>query len=461
MKILITGGTGLLGKKLGLELHRQGHEVSVTSRTPDEAYSVLPYPPKRVFTLSDLLANESMREEFDSIIHLMGENIAEKRWSDSTKAEMRYSRVDSTEALVQFFKNSSRLKTWIQGAAMGIYPISVSGEVFRESSAIETSERFLAKLCRDWEAPVHHLSQSIRKIILRTGVVFSHEGGAFQKMVEPLIQGVGGVIGSGDQKISGIHIEDWVRITISLLNDSRAQGVYNLTSPEPFSQRELMEKMAEVFGIRLGPSIPGIALKLMLGEMSEVLLQSQAVVSEKIERSQFLFPSLDSMIRDLHQWHAHPSDSESVFQFYAEQFLPLPREELFRFFSEAKNLESITPEWLHFKIKEVSTPGITAGTQIRYQLKVHGIPMKWLTEIREWSPPERFSDNQEQGPYSLWYHLHEFHEVPGGTLMTDWVRYQLPLGKVGRLVGLGKIKSDVRQIFDYRRTKIGQVFKLR
>ena len=138
--------------------------------------------------------------------------------------------------------------------------------------------------------------------------------------------------------------------------------------------------------------------------------------------------------------------------------MPRVLDSIFPFFSEARNLETITPEWLNFKIQKVSTPVIEKGTKIRYRLKLHGVPLKWITDIAEWEPPLRFVDNQIRGPYSLWYHEHSFEAVRGGTLLRDWVRFQLPMGKLGQWFGLGKVRSDVSRIFEHRRVKIQEIF---
>lgn len=141
-----------------------------------------------------------------------------------------------------------------------------------------------------------------------------------------------------------------------------------------------------------------------------------------------------------------------------EQWIPRPLEEVFAFFSDARNLERITPSWLGF---QMLTPGpirITAGTKLRYRLRVHGLPLSWTTEIRRWEPPYRFIDVQLSGPYRLWHHTHRFEADNGGTRMTDTVRYRLPFGLLGRAVQALKVGSDVKEIFDYRCKRIDELF---
>ena len=143
-----------------------------------------------------------------------------------------------------------------------------------------------------------------------------------------------------------------------------------------------------------------------------------------------------------------------------EQWIPRPLEEVFAFFSDARNLERITPSWLGF---QMVTPGpirIAAGTKLRYRLRVHGLPLSWTTEIRRWEPPHRFIDVQLSGPYQLWHHTHRFEADNGGTRMTDVVRYRLPFGWLGRAVRLLKVRRDVEQIFEYRSERINNLFAI-
>lgn len=147
-----------------------------------------------------------------------------------------------------------------------------------------------------------------------------------------------------------------------------------------------------------------------------------------------------------------------TYQIQQEQLIPRPIGEVFAFFSDAHNLETITPPWLNFKIVSISMPSIQQGTHIRYQLRLQGIPLRWLTEIREWNPPFLFVDEQLSGPYRLWHHTHIFEDHGDGTMMKDHVRYQLPFGILGRLVHALKVRHDVEQIFAFRRTLIARHF---
>jgi ligand-binding SRPBCC domain-containing protein len=141
-----------------------------------------------------------------------------------------------------------------------------------------------------------------------------------------------------------------------------------------------------------------------------------------------------------------------------EQWLSRPLEEVFAFFSDARNLGEITPSWLAFRILAPSSIRIAAGARIRYRLSWHGVPMNWTTEIRKWDPPYGFVDVQLQGPYQLWHHTHRFESHSGGTRMTDIVRYRLPLGMIGGAVHSLKVWRDIGKIFDYRFKRISEPF---
>lgn len=141
-----------------------------------------------------------------------------------------------------------------------------------------------------------------------------------------------------------------------------------------------------------------------------------------------------------------------------EQWVPRPIEETFLFFSDARNLELLTPPWLRFQILPPVPVDIVIGTLIQYRLSWHGIPLRWKTEITRWDPPHAFEDIQLSGPYRLWHHTHLFHADRGGTRLTDIVRYALPLGPLGRIAHALTVRRNVVQIFEYRLERIREMF---
>ena len=141
-----------------------------------------------------------------------------------------------------------------------------------------------------------------------------------------------------------------------------------------------------------------------------------------------------------------------------EQWVPASLDEVFRFFSDAGNLELLTPEWLRFQILTPQPIQMSPGTLIDYQLHWHGIPMRWRTKITAWQPPHAFEDLQLKGPYKLWHHTHSFQAVDGGTLIRDRVEYLLPFGILGRTAHAFSVRRNVESIFAFRDQKVKEIF---
>ena len=151
----------------------------------------------------------------------------------------------------------------------------------------------------------------------------------------------------------------------------------------------------------------------------------------------------------------------TVHVLHREQRLHGAPADVFPFFADARNLEAITPPLLRFRMLTPEPIVMRAGTRLRYRLRVRGVPVRWLTEIREWDPPRRFVDVQLSGPYALWHHTHTFEDDGvGGTLMRDEVRYELPLGRLGELVHRLVVRGDVERIFDYRAARVPELLRV-
>jgi len=151
-----------------------------------------------------------------------------------------------------------------------------------------------------------------------------------------------------------------------------------------------------------------------------------------------------------------PTPSPSDFIFTDELWLPAPCEDIFPFFTDARNLQRITPPWLKFEVLTPEPIVMRPGTLIDYRLKVHGFPLRWRTEITEWEPPHRFVDTQLRGPYRLWHHTHSFEPRDGGTLCRDRVRYRVP---GGALINALFVRRDVQRIFAFRRQKLEEIYR--
>lgn len=481
MKILVTGGTGFIGQRLGQELVRRGHQLIVITRSAEKARMQLTYPADILEW--DLLKSElpSMKwPEVDAVVHLMGENVGEGRWTASRKDKIVNSRILATENLLK--NRPLSLKAVISASAIGVYPdkaelasdinnklLDSPTEPWKESaidssSAAETSSLisgFLATVCWRWEKTIYQNlrpkmgnAPSPREVIFRLGVVLAANGGALEKMLPLFKNRLGSPLGSGKQMMSWVHREDVVSAFCTALESDKFQGIYNLVAPQPITNRQFTEVLCAQLQVMMGPSVPKPVLKLALGEMSEMVLASQYISSEKLLATgfQFQYPEIQETLKDCLRFESLEEDV-----FYAEQFIDLPIEEIFNFFGEAKNLESITPTSLNFSIEKMSTPHIEQGTEIDYRLKIHGVPVRWKTRIQEWKPPHYFVDEQLKGPYSQWIHLHEFVPLGTGTLMRDRVRYKMPMGIFGKLAAGRWVKADIQQIFNYRRQRVPEL----
>jgi ligand-binding SRPBCC domain-containing protein len=201
---------------------------------------------------------------------------------------------------------------------------------------------------------------------------------------------------------------------------------------------------------------PKLALKLLLGEMSTILLTGQKVIPQNFLDLNFEF-KYRSIKDALREEVKEVVNGERVFE--QHQWLPSPPSEVFPFFSDEYNLEKITPDFLGFKVTGKNTDQIQSGTLIDYKLKIHGITIKWKTEILEFVEGQHFVDQQLKGPYKKWFHRHEFHEVKSGTLMIDHVTYKPPFGFLGRLLAGAYIRKDVTKIFKYRFKMIEELYK--
>jgi uncharacterized protein len=451
MNILVTGATGLIGKQLGIELVKRGHRIVGVTRNKSEAVLHAPFPAEWLeVNLSQEIPDFS-NHSFDGVIHLAGESVGEKSWSETQKAKIKESRSKGTKNLVAALQDQKKLHFFIGASAVGFYD-HTQGDFFATENTAK-GDGFLADVTEAWEHASEGLGSNVRRILFRIGVVLSTEGGALPKMLFPARIFSSSALGSGFQWVSWVHIKDVLNAFIFAIENNKLDGIYNLTSPESSQQKDLAKHIALRLNALSGPPVPKFMLRTFLGEQASLALNSLRVSSQKLLDAgfQFEFQHLSRALKDLLlDW----SDGHAV-KIY-RQFFPLPRDQVFQFFSQSKNLEKITPELLHFKITGTSTETMQKGTLIDYKLRIRGFPAHWTTKIIEWCPPTHFTDTQLKGPYSFWAHTHEFEELAGGTLMKDTVRYKVPVGLVGRMTTQAWVDSDIEQIFEYRRKNVGK-----
>lgn len=463
MRILLTGATGLIGREVGKRLVLGGHEIVVVSRNPDRARHELPFPATCFAWKGDSEAfpAEALRG-VEGVVHLAGESIADGRWTEERKRKIRDSRVQGTKRLVDAIVGQpsvlAALKVFVLGSAIGFYG-DRADEALDETST--PGSGFLADVVRDWEdqvSPLREASPVTRVAIVRTGIVLSRRGGALAKMLPLFSRGLGGKLGQGQQWMSWVHVDDIARLFAFCIDDEGTSGVVNGSAPEPVRNDRFTIELARSLARPVFLPVPGTALKIAFGELSETLLGGQRVLPKRTQEMGFRFdhPDFVKAIREL----CEPLQ-QGQHEWVAEQWVPKKPEELFPFFSVETNLEKITPPFLSFKVLGKSTETIQEGTLIDYSLSLHGIPLKWQTRIEEWKPVERFVDVQLKGPYRKWHHTHEFIPMAGGTLVKDRVLYKLPLGLLGDVTAGWKVAGDVNQIFSYRREIIQNLFGAR
>jgi len=448
----------MIGKEIGKKLIEEGHTLIVTTRNISRARAELPFPAELYDWAGHLDAFPIQAlENVDAVIHLAGESIASGRWNAKRKQLILNSRIEGTKKIVAAItlkaQTGCTIKHFISASAIGIYGDSKSLDLKEESTS---GTNFLATVCKGWERETIPLKVlGIRVVNPRIGIVLSRQGGALEKMLPLFANGIGGVIGTGKQWMSWIHIEDIARLFVFCLNNTQIGGAINAVAPQPATNKSFSQRLAEALHRKLFFPVPSIVLKIVLGEMSALVLGSQNVSSAKAESLgfKFTFPSLKSALENI-CLPLRKGENE----IFAEQWVPQKSEEVFPFFCDEMNLEKLTPDFLNFKVMKKSTPAIQAGTLIDYRLSLHGITMKWQSKIDEWKPNISFVDTQMKGPYTKWHHTHEFIPYAGGTLLRDRVIYKMPLGILGSLITGHKIRSDVLKIFSHRREVISKLF---
>ncbi len=297
-KVLITGGTGLVGKHLSKRLLEKGYEVAILSRRRQETEEVHTYTwnPEK---------NEIDKEALDTadfIIHLAGVDIGAKRWTAERRQSIVDSRIKTGEIIFSSIeKQGSKPKAFITASAIGYYGAISSDTVFSEED--KPAEDFLGQTCQQWEQMADQFAHlGIRTVKIRTGVVLTKEGGALAKMLMPIKMGVGATMGKGKQYFPWIHIEDLCGIYIKAIEDTSMHGAFNAVAPEHHTNGEFTKALVHAFGKRIWfPKIPAIFMKLLFGKMSLLLLKGSRISAKKIINAgyKFQFPNLEGALQHL------------------------------------------------------------------------------------------------------------------------------------------------------------------
>lgn len=299
MKILITGATGLIGRPLCRALTAEGHTVIALSRDPDKAGDLEAAKVFRWQAQSGPPPAEALGA-IDAVVHLAGEPIAARRWTDEQKRRIRDSRVISTRHLVNGIRAASpRPAVLISSSAVGFYG-DRGDERLDEDSKPGTG--FMPDVCREWEAEAARASEdAIRVVVVRTGVVLARKGGALEKMLPPFKLGVGGRIGSGRQWFPWIHLDDIVEIFRYAIFSPALDGPVNGVAPAVVTNKEFTRHLARALARPALFPVPEFVLRLMFGEMADVLLGSQRVAPRRLLDStyEFQYPELLPALADL------------------------------------------------------------------------------------------------------------------------------------------------------------------
>ncbi len=295
-KILITGGSGLVGSRLTEILIEKGYNVAHLGRKAGEKKGVKTYKWDYKKEYIDIEAFA----DADCVVNLAGANVSEGRWTESRKKELYDSRVQSTRLLYETIeKNNIPIKKVISASAVGYYN-STSDLMTEDKPA---GKVFLAKVCADWEAEAQRFdSIHIPLCIFRIGIVLSPKGGFAAEMAKPIKLGFGAVLGNGKQQISWVHIDDLCAMFLKSIENIDMVGVYNAVSPESASNKEITTAIANHLGKPIWlPNVPAFALKLLFGGFSYELLVNHNISARKIVNSglEFKYPDLETTLNNV------------------------------------------------------------------------------------------------------------------------------------------------------------------
>lgn len=298
MRIIISGGTGLVGSKLTALLKEEGHEVWHLSRNRKSSLA-----DKTI--LWDVKSGELAVQEMegaDYIIHLAGAGLADKHWSKEYKQLIASSRIQSTKLLYNTLKKLKRLpKGVVSASAVGYYGLSTTDNIYGEDDP--PGGDFLATTCVEWEKEVDRISTlGLKTSKIRIGLVLSKEGGALKEIAKPVKIGFGAPLGSGNQFMPWVHIEDLCRIFMHCMDNSLSD-TFNGVAPEHINNRDFTKKVGQTLKRPLWlPNVPAFVLKLILGERAQLVLEGSRVSSQKIEKSgyQFRYRSLQEALHNIY-----------------------------------------------------------------------------------------------------------------------------------------------------------------
>ncbi len=287
MRLVIAGGTGFIGSALCTRLLEQDHSLTVLTRKPPSTM-VSPSIKRITWEPGSAGAWEEAVDGADGVINLAGEPIAAKRWRETQKEKIRSSRINTTRALVAAIaKAKTKPKFLLNASAAGYYGPH-GDETLTEKA--DPGRDFLSRVCIDWEEEAKKAEDyGLRVIRLRTGIVLGKGGGALAKMVPPFKLFAGGPLGTGRQWMSWIQMEDEIGLILSLMENPNARGAVNATAPNPVTMKEFCKTLGRILHRPSWAPVPAFALRLLLGEMADMLLAGQRVLPAEAQRLGYAF----------------------------------------------------------------------------------------------------------------------------------------------------------------------------
>ncbi len=291
MKIVLTGGSGLIGRHLCAELVARGDEVICLSRRAERARVKLP-PGVAVIEADTAVAGpwQDSIADCDAVVNLAGESLSSGRWTSGRKRAFRRSRLETTRRVAEAVRRGDRCRTFISASAVGIYGDGGREPQYEER---EAAGDFLGRLAHEWESCALDASDSARVVLTRFGVILAPDGGALRAMLPAFRWGLGGPLGNGKQYLPWIHIDDVMRILLYILDTDDISGPVNVVAPDPPTQREFARALGAALGRPASLPAPAWALRLLLGEMADMVLTSYRTVPKALRARSFAFEHKD------------------------------------------------------------------------------------------------------------------------------------------------------------------------
>ncbi|MCJ7568853.1 MAG: TIGR01777 family oxidoreductase [Anaerolineales bacterium] len=410
MRVIIFGGSGLIGRALAENLLADKHDVIILSRNPRKV-KAMPIGAKIVAWDGETAKGwGELVEGAHAIVNLAGASIAgenpfKMRWTKERKSAILQSRINAGRAITEAIKSAQhKPDILIQASAVGFYgPLGDENVDEKTPGGFD----FLADVCEQWETSTKDIEAlGVRRAVIRTGLVFSSKGGVFPLLGLPFKFFIGGTLGNGKQYLSWIHINDVVTAIRFLIESGKSHGVYNLSAPHPITNR--------IFGKTLGsvmrrPSyfpVPALAMKLALGEASTLALDGQRVLPKRLEDAgfSFEFPNLEGALADLLR-----RNLRFTHRFRVNASLEAASD----FHRNTEVLKQLTPLPILVQFHKVEPVG--EGSSADFTLWLGPFPIPWSAKHYDFDPPRGFKDIQLKGPFTFWDHHHAFIQIDDQT----------------------------------------------